>query len=122
MVTFSAWSSCKQIARRDERLSVNITNRLNKIFGSEGWKEVFYKEEQIESLFGQENQIVKVSDFFKISNYFVDRLKTVFAGVADDPLPLYNSRNNPLYLLCFAAANEKGAKPAIKIANYILRS
>ncbi len=111
-----------RLLRRDGRLSVNITNRLNKIFGSEDWKEVFYKEEEIDSLFGKENHIIKVGNFAKISNYFVKRLKTIFAGVADNPLPLYNSRNNPLYLLCFAAANEKGAKPAIKIANYILHS
>lgn len=111
-----------RLLRRDGMLSVKITNRLNNIFGSEDWKEVFYKEEEIESLFGKESHIIKVSDFTKISDYFVSRLKTIFAGIAENPLPLYNSRNNPLYLLCFAAANERGAKPAIKIANYILRS
>lgn len=30
-------------------------------------------------------------------------------------------RNNPLYLLCFASANPKGAKTAIKIAQDILK-
>ncbi|MFZ2324622.1 MAG: three-Cys-motif partner protein TcmP [Ignavibacteriaceae bacterium] len=109
-----------RLLKKNGKLSVSITNRLNKIFGSEDWKEVFYKEEEIESLFGKENQIMKVGNFAKISDYFVSRLKTIFAGVAENPLPLYNSKNNPLYLLCFAATNEKGAKTAIKIANYIL--
>jgi hypothetical protein len=29
--------------------------------------------------------------------------------------------NNPLYLLCFAAGNDKGAPIAVKIANHILK-
>ena len=43
-----------------------------------------------------------------------------FAGVAPNPLPLTNSRGNPLYLLCFACGNPKGCKPALDIATYIL--
>jgi len=62
----------------------------------------------------------KVASTEAISRYFVDRMRKIFAGVADNPLPLYNSRMNPLYLLCFAAANQKGAKTAIKIAQDIL--
>ncbi|MGI9165743.1 MAG: hypothetical protein ACR2G5_05060 [Pyrinomonadaceae bacterium] len=45
----------------------------------------------------------------------------MFAGVAENPLPLFNSRNVPLYLLCFASGNSRGAKAAIKIAQDILR-
>lgn len=67
-------------------------------------------------------QIEKVADFESISQYFVERLKTVFAGVADNPLVLYNSCNNPLYLLCFASGNPKGSKTAIKIAQEILKN
>jgi hypothetical protein len=33
---------------------------------------------------------------------------------------LRNSRNNPLYLLCFASGNPRGAKTAVKIAQDIL--
>jgi hypothetical protein len=32
-----------------------------------------------------------------------------------------NSKNNPLYLLCFASGNPMGAKTAIKIAQDILK-
>jgi hypothetical protein len=46
----------------------------------------------------------------------------VFEGVARNPLLLVNSKNTPLYLLCFAAANKKGAKTAIKIAQDILKN
>lgn len=56
-----------------------------------------------------------------IGEYFLNRLRTVFAGVAMNPLVLTNSKNCPLYLLCFAAGNPKGAKVAVKIAEDILR-
>ena len=61
------------------------------------------------------------ASFEAIGAYFVERLKTVFEGVAENPLPLRNSMNVPIYLLCFAAANPKGAPPAVRIANHILR-
>jgi hypothetical protein len=56
-----------------------------------------------------------------VSEYLVSRLKTVFPGVADNPLPLFNSTNNLLYLLAFACANTRAAPTAIKIAQDILR-
>jgi three-Cys-motif partner protein len=95
--------------------------RLNSLFGDEGWYDVFYRTIKTPGLFGEEEMIEKIGGFSLISQYFVRRLKTVFAGVADNPLPLLNSHNNPLYLLCFASGNPKGAKIAIKIAQDILR-
>ncbi len=46
--------------------------------------------------------------------------RAVFCAVSDQPRVLSNSSNSPLYLLCFAAGNEKGAPIALKIANYLL--
>lgn len=95
--------------------------KLDNIFGTPGWREVFYKTKIEKTLFGEEEVIIKDTDFSKICDFFVDRLKTIFAGVADNPKLLRNSKNNPLYLLCFASGNQKGAKTAIKIAQDILR-
>lgn len=95
---------------------------LTRIFGTEEWQKAFYGIGNNLDLFGEEmTQQVKLADFNKIGQFFVDRLKTIFAGVADKPLPLMNSRNNPLYLLCFASGNPKGAPTAIRIANDILK-
>ena len=58
--------------------------------------------------------------FTEIEQYFIKRLRAIFAGVASNPLSLRNSRNVPLYLLCFAAANPRGAPTAVKIAEDIL--
>jgi len=78
-------------------------------------------EKQETTLFGNETKIVKDTDFNKISKFIVKRLKSIFAGVAENPLLLRNSKNNPLYLLCFASGSPRGAKTAIKIAQDILK-
>jgi three-Cys-motif partner protein len=103
------------------QISAVWRERLNRLFGDEGWYDVFYRTIKTPGLFGEEEMIQKIGDFSLISQYFVRRLKTVFAEVADNPLPLLNSHNNPLYLLCFASGNPKGSKTAIKIAQDILR-
>lgn len=56
-----------------------------------------------------------------IGRYFNDWLKTIFAGVAEQPGVLRNSANNPLYLLCFAVGNKKGAPVALRIAKHLLK-
>jgi len=48
-----------------------------------------------------------------MARYFNYRLRTVFAGVVDEPGVLWNSANNPLYLLSFAVGNERGKDIAL---------
>lgn len=100
--------------------------RLTRLFGTEEWREAFYKalDEDTDRLTlfdADERSYAKQANFEVIGNFFVERLKTAFAGVAENPLPLRNSTNVPLYLLCFAAANPRGAPTAVRIANHILR-
>ena len=56
-----------------------------------------------------------------IGDYFNQRLAKIFAGVAPNPLLLRNTKGAPLFLLCFAAANPNAVKPALKIAQDILK-
>lgn len=100
--------------------------RLTRLFGTEEWRDAFYKalneDTDRPTLFDIDyGSHAKQANFDAIGNFFVERLKTVFAGVAENPLPLRNSTNVPLYLLCFAAANPVGAPTAVRIANHILR-
>jgi three-Cys-motif partner protein len=95
--------------------------RLDLLLGTEDWYEEFYRVESAPTLFGKpEDQIVKAT-VSTIGQYFIQRLKTVFTGVADEPKVLLNSANCPLYLLCFAVGNPKGANIALKIANHLLK-
>jgi hypothetical protein len=59
-----------------------------------------------------------------IGTYFVDRLKSIFPGVAPKPKILMNSTNCPLYLFCFAVSNPnpRAWGIALDIANHILKS
>ncbi|MEW6381284.1 MAG: three-Cys-motif partner protein TcmP [bacterium] len=94
--------------------------RLTKFFGTEEWKKAFYRTPKQTTLFGPEDSLQKNADFDSIGKFFINRLETVFVKVAQNPLPLRNSRNVPIFLLCFASANPKGAPTAVKIAQYIL--
>lgn len=93
---------------------------LTRILGTEEWRNAFYSRQIEATLFGDEEIRTKEADFDKIGQYFVERLKTIFTAVANNPLPLRNSRNVPLYLLCFAAGNPRAASTALKIAQNIL--
>lgn len=96
--------------------------KLTATLGTEDWKTAFYKPKQQVDLFSMEDSVTKDATFESIGNFFISRLNEVFAGVAPRPLILYNTRNNPLYLLCFAASNEKAVRPALNIANWIVDS
>jgi three-Cys-motif partner protein len=92
---------------------------LDRIFGTSEWREAFYYSNTREGLFGPETQIEK-APMVNIGKYYNERLGTVFAGVASNPAILYNSKNSPLYLLCFAVGNLRGKPLALRLANQIL--
>ncbi len=90
---------------------------LTRFFGTGEWEDRFYRRQT--DMFGDEI-VSKTGDYKEIERFFIERLKTIFAAVAENPRVLKNSHNSPLYLLCFAVGNEKGAQAALKIANHIL--
>lgn len=96
--------------------------RLDKLLGTTNWYDEFYRVEHTPDLFGNDEERVVKATNETIARYFNDRLKTIFPanGVAE-PGVLRNSSNNPLYLLCFAAGNDKGAPVAVRIASHILK-
>lgn len=110
-----------RLLRRDGNIDPAVRKALNRLFGAEDWYKTFYWTRTETGLFGTETYTYKVGDFDTIAQYMIGRLRTIFPGVAENPLPLFNSRNNPLYLLCFAAGNPQGAKTAVKIAQDILK-
>ena len=95
-------------------------DRLTRIFGTDEWQNVFYRKSGQQKLFGGPPDTVKDTDFERIAQFWVDRLKAIFPAVAPTPLPLRNSKGVPIYLLSFAAANPRGGKTAVKIAQDIL--
>lgn len=110
-----------RLLKRDGDISDSVRARLNDAFGENDWFEIFYRVSQAKDIFGESDILVeKTADFEIIKRYFIDRLSTIFPGVAQNPLWLTNSKNTPLYLLCFACSNKYAASIATKIAQEIL--
>ncbi len=109
-ILFPLGVAINRLLRKDANISPAWRSRLDRMFGTTDWFNAFYETPKVVNLFGEPVSPQKTSDFDTVSQYFVERLKTVFAGVAENPLPLYNSRRNPLYLLCFQQGTLRGQK------------
>ena len=110
-----------RLLKRNGEIRQSIRRKLNLFFGDDDWYGVFYNLAHENSLFGEEERWEKTGNIFtEIEQYFMKRLREIFAGVATNPFALRNSKNVPLYLLCFAASNPRGALTAVKIAEDIL--
>jgi three-Cys-motif partner protein len=95
--------------------------RLDKGLGSTNWFDVFYKETSSSELLGQHSKTERICTPETISAYYLERLRSIFTQVADNPCTLYNSKGSPLFQFFFAAGNPKGAPIAVKIAQHILK-
>jgi len=114
----------------DGKLEESWRRRLDLLFGTNDWRTWFYKLRTAETqgkiafdsgdLQGQASVSLERNVNEENIREFVEmRLKTCFEGVARG-LVLRNSLSSPLYLLCFAAANEKGASIGGRIAQHLL--
>lgn len=108
-----------RVLKRDGKLDESWEKRLTSLFGTKDWRTRFYETKETEGLFGTLETVERDVSVENIQGFISERLKSCFAGVAKG-LILRNSKSSPLYSLCFAAANEHGAKTAIKIAKDIL--
>jgi three-Cys-motif partner protein len=93
-------------------------DKLSGTFGSSEWESCFYERQS--DMFGEETISKQPKIFDKLSEFITMRLNTVFAEANKKPLILKNSTGAPLFLLCFACGNPKGAPIALRIANHII--
>ncbi len=110
-----------RLLRRDGGISEALSRRLDSVFGTHSWDSAFYRKHLEAGLFGSEESVHKDAAFDRIKEFLLDRMRRVFVRVAENPLVLRNSKNSPLFLLCFACGNERGATTAVKIAQDILK-
>jgi len=79
---------------------------LDRSLGTKDWLEVFYRNEEAPDLFeGSRSKTVKDADPMKLEKFYLDRLRTVFPTVMKNSVRLTNSKDQTMYLLCFASAN-----------------
>ena len=109
-----------RLLKNDGKISMSHRRKLNRFFSTDDWFDKFYQLAQQGSLFNDEGEVEKRDNVLaEIEQYFLKRLESVFASVANNPLPLRNSKNSLMYLLCFAAGNPNAPK-ALQIAEEIL--
>jgi len=117
------WYLFPGIARllpRDGNVPHAWKNRLDILFGTDEWRSRFFPPVKQQGLFGDIENIERQVTETAVGDFIAERLKTCFGKNVAKSLILRNSKSSPLYYLCFAASNERGAKPALKIANSIL--
>jgi three-Cys-motif partner protein len=109
-----------RLMKRDGSISEKWRSKLDSIFGTKDWFAHFYRRQSDLGLFGEQQTVTREGSFDEIKDYFLARLRSLFPGVAKNPLLLTNSRGRPLYLLCFACANPNAVEPALQIAEHVL--
>lgn len=109
-----------RLLTRDKEPPAGFARRLTEVFGTDAWRTEFYQKAAQHDLFSLEGQVEKVATCESIAAFWTKRLTEVFQGVAPRPRFLRNSRGSPLFLLCFAASNPRGAGAALSIANDLL--
>lgn len=100
-----------------------LVSRLTEVLGTDEWLTQFYAPTGQGALFEDtDEEMQRIANVTQVAGFIVDRLLTVFPndGVLKEPLVLRNSKNTPIYMLCFAASNPRGAKTAVKIARDIV--
>ena len=105
---------------KDGKIPEKLCEKLDKTLGTSEWRGVFYQKKQQLSLFAKDPEIEKIASFESIKRFYLKRLKTVFQGAADNPLPLRNSKNSILFYLYFAVGNPRGKNIALDISQHIL--
>jgi len=109
-----------RVLPRSGQLPAGWRHALDELLGTEDWYREFYRADPSPSLFADDSERLTKVSRETIGRYFNDRLKSIFAGVVEKPGVLRNSVHNPLYLLCFAAGNLRGAPIAKRIAEHLL--
>jgi len=120
-ILFPLGVAVNRLLRNDGQISETVKLRLDELFGTKDWQDNFLQKNPQTDLFDPTPKMMKKVNLTGIADYFNNRLKTIFEKVASNPLRLTNSKNNPLYLLCFASGNPKGADIAVRIAQHIMK-
>ncbi len=109
-----------RLLRHDGKIDEKWAARLDILLGTDAWRTRFFQKELRTDLFGEVENVERTAKEVAIESFIHGRLATCFGKNVGRGLILRNSKRSPLYFLCFAASNERGAKAALNIANSIL--
>jgi len=121
-VLFPLGVGVNRLLKKDGNIPPGWRARLDMVFGTSDWYDRFYQELSRQGLFEERREVKKIGDFQSISDYYIERLQTIFASVAGKPKTFCNSKGNPLFQLHFAVGNPAAIKVAMRIAENILEN
>lgn len=105
----------------DKAGELKYIDKLESFFGltQEEIKDIFYKKETKQTLFGEIESTTKISKpIEKIAKIYADRMATIWKHVTKEPLRLENRNGVPIFHFVFASNNPN----ALKIANQIIKN
>jgi three-Cys-motif partner protein len=93
---------------------------LDRSLGTSEWRSEFYRIEETGDLFGGFSKTTKDADVAKLERFYLARLRKIFPTVMNTCIRLTNSKDQTMYLLCFATANpsEKVGALVTKLAGW----
>jgi len=106
----------------DRAGKLEFSDKLKSFFGLpiEEIKGHFYEEKKVQTLFGEEEIITKVSQpIQKIAHLYAERMKTIWEHVTEEPLVLKNRTGSPIFHFVFASNNPNAKKIAKQIIQNI---
>ena len=116
------FSAVTRMMKKKGEIDPTWKAKLNSIFGDNSWESEFYSEDLQMNLFGTQD-VVRNCNADLLKAYIEKRLASIFPSVSKNSRVLFNRRNTPLFLFCFAVSNKnpKAHGLAMKVANYILK-
>lgn len=118
---FASGIGVNRLLTRSGRIPPQWQAKLDRMLGYRGWREEFYASSSEPSLFGNlSSAIYKNYDDARAERFILNRLREIFAGVAEPSLALKNSTGHCMYHLVFACGSKAGAKIALRIAQHII--
>ena len=120
-ILFPSGMGLNRLLTKDGDIRREWQQTLDRSLGTKDWRSAFYRSEDIADLFeGTRTKTKKDADSAKLEKFYLDRLRSIFPIVMDKSVRLTNSKEQTMYLLCFASANpsQKVKALATKIARW----
>lgn len=118
---FSISGVVRQVSKDFEKMEGYKKDRLDRQFGTEEWRDAFYKKRKIPGLFELIESHKREADVKQIEDWVKRRLESCFSYVE---APLRLPKNGPqLFSLFFCVSNDSGKAIGLakKLAGYIIK-
>jgi len=105
-ILFPSGMGLNRLLTRSGDIRQEWQDTLDRSLGTMEWRKAFYKNEEERDLFdGPRTRMVKDANPAKLEEFYLNRLETIFPTVMNRSIRLTNSKDQTMYLLCFASAN-----------------